>query len=137
MKERGFGILETLVVIFILALISSVFANMVGDSLKKTKQKAMAYSVKTAIEGVRVHSILKGEKLKIKFYENFLRVYRYEKNKWKIVKDIDFSGVRLKANNSPIFYPYGTVSNLFTLYVEKDGFIRKITMNINGKIYIK
>lgn len=86
---------------------------------------------------MRVHSILKGEKLKIKFYENFLRVYRYEKNKWKIVKDIDFSGVRLKANNSPIFYPYGTVSNLFTLYVEKDGFIRKITMNINGKIYIK
>ncbi len=137
MKERGFGILETLVVIFILALISSVFANMVGDSLKKTKQKAMAYSVKAAIEGVRVHSILKGEKFKIKFYENFLRVYRYEKNKWKRVKDIDFSGVRLKANNSPIFYPYGTVSNLFTLYVEKDGFIRKITMNINGKIYIK
>ncbi len=137
MDKRGFGILETVVVIFILALISSVFANMIGDSLKKTKQKAMTYSVKTAIEGVRVQSILKGEKLKIKFYKNFFRVYRYEKGKWKKLKDIYFSGLRLKANNSPIFYPYGTVSNLFTLYVEKDGFIRKITMNINGKIYVK
>ncbi len=137
MYKRGFSIAEMLVVIFILTLFLYGFTLGISDSLKREKQRAMTYSVKNSIEWVRVYSILKGEKLKIKFFPDYFNVYTYQNRKWKFLKRINFPGLELRANNSPIFYPYGTVSNLFTLYVEKNGFIRKITMNINGKITIK
>ncbi len=137
MYSRGFTLMEVLVVILILTLFLYGFSIGISGSLKREKQRAMTYSVKTGIEWVRVYSILKGEKLKIKFFPDHFKIYTYKNRKWKYFKRLNFPGLELRANNSPIFYPYGTVSNLFTLYVEKDGFIRKITMNINGKITIK
>ncbi len=137
MSERGISIVEILVGIFILSIFLYSFSFGISDRLIQLKNDSIAYSVKNSLEWVRVYSIYKGERLKVKFGKDIFKIYKYESGKWKWFKDLYFPGVELRANNSPIFYPYGTVSNLFSLYVEKDGFIRKITMNINGKITIK
>ncbi len=136
MKKRGFSLLEMLVSLFIFTIVSSMLIVKTNDFFKKMRFKADVFSVRNIIQKVRVRAILKYETLKIMFKDDKIDILSRKNNSWKKIKTYNFQDLRLKSNNAPVFYPYGTVSKLFTLYIISQNGIRKLTMNINGRINI-
>ena len=77
-------------------------------------------------------------KIKVKFDSTSYRLQKYDTKQQEWVTDEwgFLEGVNLKANNSPIFHPRGTVSNLASIYISNAKGKYKITLAISGRIKI-
>ncbi len=135
-KKQGFSLIEMMISFLILTIISYMITMKTSDYFKEMKFHSDTYSIRNIIQKVRVRAILKYETLKISFKDNHLKILKYDGKKWRKIKIYNFSGITLKSNNTPVFYPYGTVSKLFSLYIISKNGIKKITMNITGRINI-
>jgi prepilin-type N-terminal cleavage/methylation domain-containing protein len=135
-KNRGFSLIEMMVSLLIITIVSYIITLKISDYFKILKFHSDIYSIRSIIQKVRVRAILKYETLKVSFKDSGLNILKYDGKKWRKIKTYDFGGITLKSNNTPIFHPYGTVSKLFSLYIISKNGIKKITMNINGRINI-
>jgi hypothetical protein len=53
---------------------------------------------------------------------------------WRETRAVALPGVLVRANNSPVFHPQGTVSDLATITVENARGAYRITIAITGRI---
>jgi len=135
-NKKGFSLLELILCLLIFSMILYLYVVNSYNSKKYSKLEAVTYNIKNIIERVRTKAILFKNKHRIYFYNSSLIVKRYIKSKWRKHRHYTFDNYQLYCNNSPIFYPKGTVSNLFSLYIKKDELMKKITMNITGRLKI-
>lgn len=84
----------------------------------------------------RYKALFEGVKMRIKFDSQTYSIEAYDEKQKKWIREQKYflEGVTLKANNSPIFHPGGTVSNLASIYVFNEGGKYKITIAISGRI---
>jgi len=79
-------------------------------------------------------------KIKVKFDSTSYRLQKYDTKQQEWVTDEwgFLEGVNIQANNSPIFHPRGTVSNLASIYISNANAKGKykITLAISGRIKI-
>jgi len=59
-----------------------------------------------------------------------------EEKTWRTVQTEFLEGVRIEANNSPIFHPTGTVTGLATILVSNSRGAYRITLAISGRIKV-
>jgi len=86
----------------------------------------------------RYKAIFDGTKVKITFNPNsyFIEKFDEAQNEWRRDQINFLDGVILQANNSPIFHPVGTVSNLASIYISNSWGKYKITLAISGRIKV-
>jgi hypothetical protein len=87
----------------------------------------------------RYRSIFKGKKVRIKFDSIGYTIEEYDETQKKWTQSIRniFEDVVIAANNSPIFHPIGTVSNLASIHISNSWGKYKITLAISGRIKVK
>ncbi|MCP2618953.1 hypothetical protein NLC82_05990, partial [Candidatus Aminicenantes bacterium AC-335-A11] len=92
--------------------------------------------ISASLNYAKYKSIFQRAKFRVSFAERGYRIERFntaskkwERDKWAICKN-----VIIYANNSPIFHPNGTVSNLTSIYISNSSGKYKITIAISGRI---
>lgn len=135
-RTSGFTLIEILVIIFILSVMlfllsSSVFTTSSRHYLDKT-----AYEIYARMNQARYKAIFKGTKVRVVFSSHTCstEIFQKNSNEWALLHRMYVDHATVEANNSPIFHPMGTVSNLASIYVRNKGGAYKITLAISGRI---
>ncbi len=134
--HRGFSLLEAVISLFILAvMISTASLSFLNRSPRYRLEKAV-WEIYSRLNYARYKALFKGEKVRIKFDSQSysIEAYNEKQEKWITEQKYFLEGVSIHANNSPIFHPSGTVSNLASIYVSNEGGKHKITIAISGRI---
>lgn len=136
--RRGFSLLETVSLLFILAIIISIISLGFINLSPKYKLKKAVWEIYSRLNYARYKAIFKGIKLRIRFDSKSYTIERYDEEEKIWIGDERgfFEGIMLQANNNPIFHPRGTVSNLASIYISNTWGKYKITLAISGRIKV-
>lgn len=136
--NRGFTLLEVMISLFILAIMLSIASLSFLNLSPKYRLKKAAWEINSRLNYARYKAIFKGIKVRIKFDSKSYAIESYDQKqkKWASEQRYFLEGVRLQANNTPTFYPGGTVSNLASIYISNSWGKYKITLAISGRIKV-
>ncbi|MBC7361770.1 MAG: type II secretion system protein [Candidatus Aminicenantes bacterium] len=136
-RNLGFSLLDTTVALSIVAVLL-----LVGSSFKINNKK---HQLNQAVEKVcsnlslaRFLSVYRQVPIKVSFNQNFCELAEFDsQNSFWVIKSRQLlEGVEVSANNSPVFYPQGTVSNLASIKVSNDSGLYLITIAITGRVKV-
>ena len=136
--KRGFSLLEVLLSLFVLAILISLFSQSFLHLSPKYKLRKAVREIHSRLNYARYKALFQGIKVRIRFgtQDYAIEIYDEREKKWILDQESLLEGVTLQANNSPIFHPRGTVSNLASIYVSNSWGKYKITMAISGRIKV-
>ena len=134
----GFSLFETLACLLLLAVLLGLFSLFFLNVSPKYRLERAVWEIHSRLNYARYKAILTGNKMKVRFTPPFINVERFEdeQERWILEMKNILEGVNLEANNSPIFHPGGTVSNLVSISVYNSWGRYKITLAITGRIKI-
>ncbi|UCE21118.1 MAG: prepilin-type N-terminal cleavage/methylation domain-containing protein [Candidatus Aminicenantes bacterium] len=135
-KKRGFSLTETLISLSIFALIAVAVSTSFLNKAPKYRLQSAVREVQSRLNYARYKAIFEGVKVRVRFDASGYTIEKYteEQKEWKREKKYSLQGVRLQANNSPVFHPSGTVSNLASITVSNSSGTYRITLAISGRI---
>ena len=86
----------------------------------------------------RYKAVCEGTKVRLRFDADGYLVETWDKNQsvWKQAPKYFVDGAVIAANNTPTFYPVGTVSNLCTVHVSNTWGTFKLSLAISGRIKV-
>ncbi len=136
--KRGFSLVEALAAFFVLGIILGLASTSFLNLAPKYKLNSAVREINSRLNYARYKSLFEGVKVRIKFDQHSYAIETYdeEQNEWRREREYFLNGVTLQANNSPIFHPVGTVSNLASIYISNSWGKHKITLAISGRIKI-
>jgi prepilin-type N-terminal cleavage/methylation domain-containing protein len=135
-KKRGFSLTETLISLSILALIAVAVSSSFLNKAPKYRLQSAVREVQSRLNYARHKAIFEGIKVRVRFDASNYAIEKYseERKEWKEERKYSLQGVRLQANNSPVFHPSGTVSNLASITLSNSSGAYRITLAISGRI---
>jgi prepilin-type N-terminal cleavage/methylation domain-containing protein len=133
MEERlmkGFTLMEVLVFLSIFAVILGLASSSFLHSSDKHKLQKAVWEIHAKLNYARFKAIFDGTKFRISFNQMGYSIEKYslEKGSWKREEENIVEGVLIQANNSPVFHPQGTVSNLASISLSNTWGCYKITL---------
>jgi prepilin-type N-terminal cleavage/methylation domain-containing protein len=138
-RTNGFSLIEVVISITILALIIALFSYSITNQTPKYQLKRAAWEIYSRLNYARYKAIFRGTKYKVRFEENSyaLEIFDEQKSEWKSEQQSFLDGVQVTANNSPIFHPRGTVSNMATIIIRNSRGGYTISIAISGRIKVR
>jgi len=135
-NSTGFSVIEIIFFVFILGLVLSLFSVSFLRLSPKYKLKKSVWEINSHLNYARYKAIFDGAKVRVVLAENCCIIQKFddEQDEWRAEKMNFLEGVTVQANNSPIFHPQGTVSNLVSIIVSNSWGAYKITLAISGRI---
>ncbi len=137
-SNSGFSLLEMLICLFILSIMIGLSSTSFLSLSPKYKLKKAAWEIRSRLNYAHYQAVFKGEKVRISFDSPWYKIEQYDENQnlWIVKLESILEGVAVNANNSPLFHPGGTVSNLASIYVTNSWGQYKITIAITGRIKV-
>lgn len=136
MKTCGFTLIEAVLAIALLAAMTYLASfSLMGLTDKYELEKAV-WEVRAALSTARVKSVLDSLDHRVRFRPDhvFLERFDEETEQWLGLSSSRIEGAVIEANNSPIFTPEGTVTNLATIKVTNGWGGYQLTLAITGRI---
>jgi len=133
---QGFTLLEVMIFISIFTvLLGMAWASFFHASHKYRLQRSI-WEIHSRMNYSRFKAVFCGTKFRMSFNPHGYSIERYDQdaNFWKTEMGSILEGVHVEANNSPIFHPEGTVSNLASIIVSNASGSYKITLAVSGRI---
>jgi len=132
----GFSLMESLLVCSLLAAAICLGAVSFQRLVPKYRLKNAAWEIQSRLAYARTRSAFDGTPIRLRFEADGFSVERYDggANAWKSLEKSRLEGVTVRANNTPTFYPQGTVSDLATILVFNAEGTYRITLAISGKV---
>jgi hypothetical protein len=86
----------------------------------------------------RYKAVCEGTKVRLRFDADGYLVETWDRNQsvWKQAPKYFVDGAVITANNTPTFFPVGTVSNLCTVHVSNAWGTFKLSLAISGRIKV-
>jgi prepilin-type N-terminal cleavage/methylation domain-containing protein len=138
MGRNGFSLPEVVIVIALLGIIIGAGAGSVQGLAPKYHLEKAVWEARARLSQARINSIWEGVPYRVRFAAEgyFLEIYDEPTKTWVIRRSGPLEGVSIDANNTPIFHPTGTVSNLATILLSNSRGRYKITLAISGRVKI-
>lgn len=135
---KGFTLLEVLVFFSIFAALLGVASVSFLNSSDKYRLQKAVWEIHSKLNYARFKAIFNGTKSRVSFNPTGYTIESYDRNngEWRVEIGNVIEGVHIQANNSPVFHPLGTVSNLASITVSNTWGSYKITLAISGRIRI-
>lgn len=135
---RGFTLLEVLVFFSIFAVLLGLASSSFLNSSDKHRLQKAVWEIHSKLNYARFKAIFEGTKSRMLFNPAGYTIEKYSPDigDWKLEAENILDGVFIQANNSPVFYPHGTVSNLASIIISNTWGSYKITLAISGRIKI-
>lgn len=133
---KGFTLIEALMVMFLASMLIYAGAISISKMTVRLELSTSASSVYSALHKARFRAIWTGRQQRVRFEKNaaLIETYKEGLKSWQVEHKVRCPGVVIQANNSPTFYPQGTVSDLATIFVRNKAGAYKITVAITGRI---
>jgi hypothetical protein len=127
-----------MVVLFISAVVIGLFSQAFFNLPPKYKLQKAVREINATLNYARYKALFEGIKVRLRFNAHGMTLERFDKkeDRWTFDKESLIEGVTIQANNSPIFHPRGTVSNLASIYVSNSWGKYKMTLAITGRIKV-
>ena len=136
MKKPGFTLIETVLALALAGFL--VYAGSVSfkQIVPKFRLQTAVWEIGSALNQARFAAIWKGVPMRVRFGPPGCALETYDDGAkvWRPARIARLEGVEVRANNTPTFYPEGTVSDLATIYVSNLRGSYKITIAITGRI---
>jgi prepilin-type N-terminal cleavage/methylation domain-containing protein len=135
---RGFTLLEVLVFLSIFSILLGLASITFLNSSDKYRLQKAVWEIHSKLNYARFKAIFNGTKSRISFNSTGYTIEKYDQNngEWEVEMGNILEGVYIQANNSPVFHPQGTVSNLASITVSNTWGRYKIALAISGRIKI-
>jgi prepilin-type N-terminal cleavage/methylation domain-containing protein len=136
MKRKGFTLLETVLAMALAAFFAYAGSISFNRLVPKFHLQRAVWEIESSLNQARFKSIWRGAPVRVRFEDSAYRLEFYDSaaKTWRLDRAGRLEGVTVEANNSPSFYPEGTVSNLATISVSNSRGAYKITIAISGRI---
>ncbi len=136
MRRNGFTLLETVIAMALAAFFVHAGSISIGRLVAKLRLQRAVWEIGSSLNQARFRSVWEGAPVRVRFEGARYRLEIYEAGAegWRLDRAGLLEGVTVEANNSPAFYPEGTVSNLATIVVSNPTGSYKITIAISGRI---
>lgn len=136
-KTAGYSLLETLMALSIVFLLFLMGASFKIDN-KKHQLDVAVEKINSALSLARFKAVHHQKPVRMLLRNNGYDLLEYEESSsaWINRKSALLEGVKIEANNSPVFYPHGTVSSLATIRVGNERGLYSITIAITGRTKI-
>lgn len=137
-RTCGFSLIEVVISIAILGLIIALLSHSFTNQAPKYQLKKATWEIYSRLNYARYKAIYRGMKYRVSFESNSYVLEKFDdpKGEWRTEQRSFLDGVTITANNSPIFHPRGTVSNLASITVENSRGQYKISIAISGRIKV-
>ncbi len=137
-RTCGFTLIEVVISITILGLIIALLSYSFTNQAQIYRLKKAVWEIYSRLNYARYKAILRGVKYKVSFDSNSYVLEKFDdpKGEWQTEQRSFCDGVVVTANNSPIFHPRGTVSNLASIIVQNSRGKYKISIAISGRIKV-
>ena len=101
----GFSLIEVVISITIIGLILALFSYSFSNQAPKYQLKKATWEIYSRLNYARYKAIYKGMKYKVSFESNSYVLEKFDEHKgeWITEQRSFIDGVRIAANNSPIF----------------------------------
>lgn len=136
--NKGFSLIETVLSLFLVGVIIGISSLSFLDKPPRYKLKKAVWEVNSKMNLARYKAIFENAKFRIRFSESGYQMEKYHSGKktWIMENKKTLEGVNIKATNNPIFHPFGTVSNLASIYISNEAGKFRISLAISGRIKI-
>jgi prepilin-type N-terminal cleavage/methylation domain-containing protein len=137
MNRKGFSLLETIVVLGLLALAVCTMYPSWHSFLARTLMSEAARQVTVAFNTARYRAIRNNIQIKVELRQRHLLLKEKNKGGWLVVADDEMDPtVKVDMNACPVFYPTGTVSPLCSVRLSNGPYGRIITLAITGRVKV-
>jgi len=135
-RIRGFSLLESMIALTILAIMLVVASTSFLNLAPKYRLRSAVWEINSRLNYARYKAIFEGTKVRIRFKTSSYIIEKYddEQKEWKKERVYFINGIAIQANNSPIFHPGGTVSDLASISISNSWGRYRITLAISGRI---
>ncbi|MCJ7582828.1 MAG: prepilin-type N-terminal cleavage/methylation domain-containing protein [Candidatus Aminicenantes bacterium] len=136
--SKGYSLIEVLICLFIFSIMIGLSSTSFLSLSPKYKLQKAAWEIRSRLNFARYKAIFEGEKVRVSIDSPGYKIEQYDENQkiWVVKLENILDGVSVEANNSPLFHPGGTVSNLASIYVTNSWGQYKITIAITGRIKV-
>ncbi len=139
MNKRGPAgqtLVETVLVLALAGFLVQAGAFSWKQIVPKYRLQSAVWEVRTCLNEARFKAVWTGKAARARFVPGGYRLETYEEGakSWRLLRAGLVEGAEIRANNSPTFYPQGTVANLATIIVSNVRGEYKITIAISGRI---
>jgi prepilin-type N-terminal cleavage/methylation domain-containing protein len=136
MDKKGFTLVEAVIVLALVSLLILAGSGSISGLASRYQLQRAVWEVRSRLNQARIRSVWEGVSVRVRLSSGAIALEQYdEKGKtWRTLQTEFLEGVRIEANNSPIFHPTGTVTGLATILVSNSRGAYRITLAISGRI---
>jgi len=132
----GFTVVEVVLALALAGIFALGTAYTIQRLGPKLDLQAGIWEVTAGLNRARFQAIMSGASVRVRFVPSGFVFERYDAAAaaWRPAHAVTLAGVRVRANNAPIFHPEGTVSDLASITVGNTRGTYRITVAITGRI---
>jgi len=136
MRRPGFTLIETVLALALAGFLVYAGAISFKQMIPKFRLRTGVWEIGCALNQARFAAVWKGTPTRVRFDDSGFVLESHDDGSgtWRPSRSVRCEGVEVRANNTPTFYPGGTVSDLATIYVSNSRGSYKITIAITGRI---
>ena len=132
----GFTLIEVILALALTGLFVYGGAYSFQRLVPKFQLQSGIWEVTSGLNQARFRAIMSGEPVRVRFVPSGFAFERYDETAkmWRLARTALLPGVAVQANNSPVFHPQGTVSDLASITVSNSRGSYRITIAITGRV---
>lgn len=136
MRRRGFTLVETVMALSLVGFLVYGGVYSFQRLIPKFHLQSGIWQVTSGLNQARFRAVWSGAPVRVRFVPTGFVFERHDAaaGVWRTARTAVLAGVAVRANNSPIFHPQGTVSSLATITVSNSHGTFRITIAITGRI---
>lgn len=136
MDRRGFTLVETVLVLALAGFLVYGGVHAFQRLVPKFQLQSGIWELTSGLNQARFRAIMSGTAVRVRFFASgfVFEVYDQAAAAWRAAGTAVLPGVAVRANNSPVFHPQGTVSNLASISVSNSRGAYRVTIAISGRI---
>lgn len=134
--RRGFTLFEAVIVMSLLGMLIYLGTGSLLTLIPKYKLESAMWDIRSTLNAARYMAVFECTSVRVRFSESQWEMEKYDHGRkaWISCRKRAVDGVRIEANNTPLFTAQGTVSGLATITIANRWGAYKITMAISGRV---
>ena len=136
MDRKGFTLVETALVLALAGLLLLGGVQAFQRLVPGFQLRSGIWEVTSGLNQARFRAIMSGRPVRVRFFVSgfAFEVYDQAASAWLGAGTAVLPGVTVRANNSPVFHPQGTVSDLASVLVSNSRGAYRVTIAISGRV---